>query len=91
MRTIQTIDDVKAYIFHLAETGRIYHWDDSPSNIVWSDGPLPDAELAEMDRCHDAVWSVCDPWELMDLDPAIDRIYFPEVADDDERSNGPRR
>ena len=68
---MKTIDDVKQYMRDLMSTGRAYHWDDSPANIMW-DAPV---DVESMQKAHDAVWSICNPWDILENDAEIASLY----------------
>ena len=65
------IDDVRAYMRELHATGALYHWDDDPAGIAWA---VP-VDIAEMRANHDAVWNLCDPWQLIESDAEMAKLY----------------
>jgi hypothetical protein len=74
---IESEDDAVKYIEWLADRKRQYHFDDSPSDIIWGDSAQPGKEdLAQMVRLHEELWKVADPWELFDKNDALWRLYI---------------
>ena len=74
---IECKDDVKTYLKWLVKNRLDYHLDDSPEDIVWNAAvKQPDKQdIKEMRRLTDAMWSVCNPWELFDEDEALWNLY----------------
>jgi hypothetical protein len=68
---MKTIEDVKQYMRDLAAMGRAYHWDDSPTEISW-DTPV---DVDAMQKAHDDVWAICNPWTILDDDSEIAKLY----------------
>lgn len=71
MKQLKTIGDVKAYIRTLASRGSLYHWDDNPNDIVWN---IP-VNIPELEKRHAEVWSICNPWKLIEHDKKIAAVY----------------
>lgn len=69
--SITNLAEVKAYIQWLADNGLLYHWDDSPTDIVWEQSV--DIDCMQLNHC--AVWEICDPWEILESDAAIWSLY----------------
>lgn len=68
---MKTIDDVKAYIRQLAKDGLLYHWDDQITDVMWS----KPVDIEKMQKAHDEIWSICNPWLLLESDKELSNLY----------------
>ena len=65
-RTINTVDDVKAFIKDLWFYDELWHWDENPHDTVWNFKEPTQDELAKLKALQDATWEIMpDVWKYI--------------------------
>lgn len=73
--------EAKDYLRWLARSGLSYHLDDDPKEIVWVK-PLTEAQVEDLCKNSDDLWSVCNPWEVFNEDDQLWDEFLGQFIDD---------